>query len=113
MTEHTLLVAVAQAEVAPDLESGLQLTDSLARDAAAQGARLVVFPETWLPGYPVWLDVCRDAGLWNHPPVKTVFARLAANSVAVPSPELEHLRETARSCAATLVIGVSERVDKG
>ena len=30
--------------------------------AAAEGAELVVFPETWLPGYPIWLDVCRDAG---------------------------------------------------
>jgi len=43
---------------------------------------LIVFPETWLPGYPAWLDVCRDVALWDHPPVKAVFARLAENSVA-------------------------------
>ncbi len=65
-----LNVAVVQAEVAPDLETGLQRTGALVAEAATQGARLIVFPETWLPGYPAWLDVCRDAALWDHPPVK-------------------------------------------
>src|SRR5882757_9883604 len=76
-------VAVVQAEVAPDLESGLRLTAELTAQAAAQGARLVVFPETWLPGYPVWLDVCRDVALWNSPDVKQVFTEYANNSVDV------------------------------
>jgi len=105
--------AIVQAEVAAGLEGGLELTRSLAQDAAGQGAELIVFPETWLPGYPAWLDVCRDAALWDHAPVQAVFARLAENSVAIPSPGLDHLRQTARSCGATLVLGVSERVDRG
>ena len=70
-------VAVVQAEIASDLASGLRLTSELTATAASKGAQLVVFPETWLPGYPAWLDVCRDAALWDHPPVKRVFARMA------------------------------------
>lgn len=50
-------------------------------EAARQGARLIVFPETWIPGYPAWLDLCRDATLWDHAPVKEVFARLAENAL--------------------------------
>jgi hypothetical protein len=49
-------VAIAQAEVAPDLAAGLDKTRLLTRQAAGSGAKLVVFPETWLPGYPAWLD---------------------------------------------------------
>jgi nitrilase len=102
-----------QAEVSPDLETGLERTRALAKEAAEGGAELIVFPETWLPGYPAWLDLCRDAALWDHAPVKAVFARVAENSVSVPGPALDHLAETAREAGATLVVGVSERVDRG
>src|ERR1051325_1273451 len=105
------LVAVVQAEVAPDLASGLQLTENLAAQAAASGAQLVVFPETWLPGYPVWLDVCRDVALWDHAPVKRVFARMAQNSVVVGGESGRAPGEIAREHGVTLVVGVTERVD--
>jgi predicted amidohydrolase len=109
----SITVAIAQAEVAPDLESGLQRTAGLAREAAGRGAELVAFPETWLPGYPVWLDVCRDAALWDHGPTKTVFARMARDSVAVPGPTADALGGIARDTGLTLVVGVSERVEAG
>jgi nitrilase len=113
MERRQITAAIAQAEVAPNLEEGLERTRELAREAAASGAELIVFPETWLPGYPAWLDVCRDAGLWDHAPVKAVFARMADNSVAVPSPAFDSLADTARETGATLVVGISERVDQG
>jgi predicted amidohydrolase len=106
-------VAIAQAEIAPDLEAGLRLTGELAREAAGRGAQLVAFPETWLPGYPAWLDVCRDAALWNHAPTKAVFARMARDSVAVPGPAAGALAAIAREAGVTLVVGVSERVEAG
>jgi predicted amidohydrolase len=105
--------AIVQAEVAPDLQTGLALTRQLALEAAGQGAQLIVFPETWIPGYPAWLDCCRDAGLWNHSPVKHVFTRIAENSIAVPGPAFDKLAEAARDAKATLVVGISERVAKG
>ncbi|HZG42895.1 MAG TPA: nitrilase-related carbon-nitrogen hydrolase, partial [Longimicrobium sp.] len=106
-------VAVVQAEVEPTLQGGLVRTRDLAIEAAASGARLVVFPETWIPGYPAWLDVCRDAALWNHPPVKQVFRRMAENSVVVAGESGRALGEIARDAKVTLVIGVSERVEQG
>ena len=105
--------AIVQAEVAPDLGAGLALTRQLALEAAGLGAQLIVFPETWIPGYPAWLDCCRDAGLWNHAPVKHVFTRIAENSIAVPGPAFDDLAQIAREAKATLVVGVSERVAKG
>lgn len=104
-------VAVVQAEVAPDLASGIARTRELTRDAVRSGAAVVVFPETWLPGYPAWLDVCRDVALWNHPPVKRVFARMAEESVVVSGESGLSLGAIAREFAVTLVVGVTERVE--
>lgn len=106
-------VAVVQAEIASDLESGLRLTAELTAQAASQGAKLVVFPETWLPGYPVWLDVCRDVALWDHAPVKRVFARMADESVVVGGESGNALAGIARRNGVTLVVGVTERVAAG
>lgn len=106
-------VAIVQAEVRPDLASGIESTRALTGDAARDGATLVVFPETWLPGYPAWLDVCRDVALWDHGPVKRVFARMAANSVVVAGESGRVLGAIARDHRVTLVVGVTERVDAG
>ena len=106
-------VAVVQAEVEPTLQGGLVRTRELALDAAAAGAKLVVFPETWIPGYPAGLDVCRDAALWDHAPVKQVFRRMAENSIVVTGESGAALAAIARDAGVTLVIGVSERVEHG
>ena len=106
-------VAVVQAEIAPDLESGLSRTRELTHAAADRGAKLVVFPETWIPGYPAWLDVCRDVALWDHGPVKRVFARMAENSVDVAGESGRALGTIAGDAGVTLVVGVTERVGAG
>ncbi len=109
----TVRVAVVQDVPAPSLAEGLAKTRELCEKAARDGAALVAFPETWLPGYPAWLDVTRDAALWNHPPVKRVFARMAEHSVVVAGESGEALASIARDLSVTLVIGVTERVDAG
>lgn len=109
----TLRAAVVQEFAPHTLANGLAIAAEHVADAASQGAALVIFPETWLPGYPIWLDVCRDVALWDHAPVKAVYRRLADESVAVPSDASRALGEIARACGVTLVMGVSERVDDG
>jgi predicted amidohydrolase len=106
-------VAIAQAEVEPTLDAGLATTLRLIREARDAGASLVAFPETWLPGYPAWLDVCRDVALWDHEPVKRVFRRMAEQSVVVPGPVTTALSAAAKEAGVVVVIGVTERVDHG
>lgn len=109
----TVRVAAVQAHVAPSLAEGLSRTREFATTAAADGAQLVVFPETWLPGYPAWLDWCRDAGLWNHAPTKAVFAHMANEGVDVRGDSGKALADIARDVGVTLVVGVTERVSHG
>jgi len=111
-----MIVKVAAVQAAPvylDLARSVEKAVGLIGDAASQGAELIVFPETWLPGYPAWLDCCRDVALWDHPPVKRVFARLMENSVVVPGPVTEALAAAAREHHVVLNISVHERVIEG
>ena len=107
-------VAIVQAApVFMNLKASVTRAINLIGEAASLGAKLVVFGETWLPGYPAWLDYCPSAALWNHEPTKDVFAELRRNSLAVPGRETEMLAEAARANGVVLVIGVNERVDVG
>lgn len=109
-------VRVAIAQAAPvflDLDASLAKAVLLIQQAARRGALMVVFAETWLPGYPVWLDLCPGAALWANPATKDVFARMRANSMPVPGKELDILKGVAKDHSIAVVVGVSERVDVG
>jgi nitrilase len=107
------VAAVQAAPVHLDLPASLAKAETLIAQTAAQGAQLVVFPETWLPGYPAWLDCCRDVNLWASPTVKQVYRRLVENSVVVPGPVTEVLGAAARAAGIVLNISVHERVAAG
>ena len=106
-------VAIAQLETRTSLAETMAATRDAVRDAAEQGATLVVLPETWIPGYPIWLDVCRDAGLWDHPPVKRLYARMMADSVIAGGSTEGELSALAREHRVTLVVGIVEGVRGG
>src|SRR5947199_9525048 len=100
------IAAIQYGPVYFELERSVEKALSLISEAASLGAKLVVFPETWLPGYPAWLDCCRDVALWDHAPVKKVFAQLMDNSVVVPGPVTTALVEAAREHQVVLNISV-------
>ncbi len=100
------IAAVQASSILLDLEASLDKACGLIREAAAEGARLVVFPEAFLPGYPVW--VWFMPGGHTHP-LRELYTELHANSVSVPGPETEVLGAVAAECEVTVAIGVNER----
>src|SRR5258708_3762816 len=109
-------VSVAIAQSAPvflDKRASLARALALIQQAAKRDAQLVAFGESWLAGYPAWLDVCPGAALWENASAKDVFARLRSNSIVVPGEEVNALSEAARDLKIAIVIGASERVDAG
>lgn len=86
---------------------------SLLKSAAAEGAKLAVFGETWLSGYPAWLDYCPEAGLWGHEPVKELFLKTYENGVSVDGPEIGTLKKLAKELQINVSIGVNEVVKNG
>ena len=102
MSESNVKVAAVQAApVFLDLEASLEKALGLIEKAAAEGARLVVFPEAFLPAWPAWVDevLPGEDAAWH--------LRLLEQSVVVPGPRkaeavLNTLRgPIAESCPAS------------
>ena len=105
----TATVAVVQAgSVAFDTGASLDKAARYLSDAAARGARLVLFPEAFLGGYPKGEDFGARIGS-RTPEGRDLFARYHASAIDIPGPATLRLAELAREHAVWLVIGVIER----
>ncbi len=99
-------VACVQAEpVVFDRDATIAKLGRLARDAAAGGASLVLFPETFVPVYPTnrW---ARE--LAHGTEGSRIWARLAQQSVEIPGPAADAIGAAARDAGVWLVVGVNE-----
>jgi predicted amidohydrolase len=95
-----------------NLPESTQWAISFIQQAANESVDLVVFPETWLPGYPVWLDYAEGAALWNHPPAKALFRLLSNNALQIEDPYYLRIKNAAVEHQLTIVIGAHERVGR-
>ena len=96
---------VAAAHVAPvflDLERTVEKVRAIIEEAVDNGAQLIVFPEAFVPAFPVWSAL--RAPIHNH----DLFRRLAANSMLIPGPELARICATARKCGVFVSLGLNE-----
>lgn len=105
----TVRVAVVQAgSVVMDKEGTLEKTERLAIEASEKGAKIVLFPEAFIPCYPRGLSFGAVVGS-RSPGGRKDFARYYANSVDVPGPETDFLGDLAARTGTYLSIGVIER----
>ncbi|MDA8218893.1 MAG: carbon-nitrogen hydrolase family protein [Dehalococcoidales bacterium] len=104
-------VRVAVVQAAPvilDREATIAKACDLVEEAAAKGARLVLFPEAYVPAYLWGLSLGTAIG-GRTQAGRQAWARYWANTVEVPSPATEALGEAARRAGVYLAIGVIER----
>ncbi|WP_395640377.1 carbon-nitrogen hydrolase family protein [Pseudolysinimonas sp.] len=100
----SIRVAAVQAEpVWFDLAATTEKTITLIAQAAAGGARLVAFPETWLPGYPGFI--------WGQSALEQLplVALYRSASPTVDGPEIAAIRAAAAAHEISVVLGFSER----
>ena len=102
-------VAVVQAAPAAfDRERTLERVATWTDEATRGGARLVVFPEAFVSGYPKGSDFGAVVGV-RTPEGREWFRRYHESGVDVPGPAVDRLAEIAADHAIHLVIGVIER----
>jgi len=103
------VAAVQATPVLADRDATIGKVIALAETAAADGARLVAFPEAFVPGYPDWV--------WRTKPwdatATALYARLLDQAVVVGSPATDLLAETARRLGIWLCTGADERDENG
>jgi nitrilase len=101
-------VTVACAQVEPvvfDLDATIGRVDEVAAEAAGKGARLVLFPEAFIPAYPSnrwarYLAAGQDA--------TGVYAKLAQSSLQIPGPDSDRLGSIAKEHGLWLAVGANE-----
>ena len=113
MKKSVVVGIIQDSPVYLDLDKSTDKALELVRQAATDDAELVVFGETWLSGYPAWLDSCDEVNYWDHEPVKEIFARTHQNSIEVPGKETTQFCRLAKELELTIVIGVNEKISTG
>ena len=107
--KDTCRIAVVQC--APVMFDKTACTDkvlALTREAAANGAELIVFPELMIPGYPYGMTFGFTVGSRGADGRKD-WKLYYDNSILVPGEETERMAQAARETGAYLSVGVSER----
>lgn len=90
-----------------DSAATLSKAVNLIVEAARNGAQLIVFPETFLPGFPYWsLDMSRG------PEWSGIWAEYLRHSIEVPGEETDILCQAAKKAKACLAMGINERDGK-
>jgi predicted amidohydrolase len=97
------VAAVQAAPVFLDREKTTEKACRLIRTAGKEGAKVIGFPECFIPGFPHWFDfrLAREC--------KSFIKELFKNSVEIPGPFTDFLCQAAKDAQATVVIGLNER----
>jgi nitrilase len=106
---------VAAAQLAPahlDRDATIEKVLAAMDEAGGAGVELIVFPETFVPGYPSWADFTH-ASYFDHPDQKRAFAQYVAGAVDIDRGDLDAVAEAARAHGQFVFLGVAERSRSG
>nr|AAR97460.1 nitrilase [uncultured organism] len=95
---------VHAAPVFMDKEASIDKAIDLIKKAGQEGIKLLVFPETFIPGYPYFIEC--------YPPLAQVeaLAQYTDASVEIDGPEVTRLQQVAKAAGVAVVMGISERM---
>ena len=110
MGDDTVRVAIVQRPpVLLDRDATIARILAHLEEVAGDGARLVVFPETYVPGYPEYVWRMRPGAEDDHDLARDLHGLLLANAVDLETDDLRPVREAAAQHGVTVVLGVHER----
>jgi nitrilase len=110
-SRHSLKVAAAQhSSVFLNRRESVEKACDLIAEASGKGARLIVFPEAFVAGYPDWVWLVKNS---DGATLDGYYRELVENAIAIPDESTERLCEAARAGQIHVAIGVNERNAEG
>ena len=104
------VAVIQESPVFLDKEKTIKKSVSLIEEASNSGAKLIVFPETFIPGYPDWMWRLRPAN--DQDLTDEIHAKLLSNSVNIENYDLESICKIAKKHSVTVVCNINERDPK-
>ena len=104
-----IAAAVQAAPVFLNIDHTVDKAVDLIKEAGKAGAKLIAFPETWIPTYPIWIF---GAAAWGDPAAHRAYVQLHENSLYIGSPHLDKLCAAAREAKAFVVMGANEKLSE-
>lgn len=107
----TVKAAILQAAPVPlDISYGIERLVEFAADAADIGAEVAAFGETFLGGYPLWLDEAPGAAMWDHRGTQALHSILLDQALRKNDPRLVPLQTLVDKTGILVCVGGHERV---
>lgn len=106
------VAAVQRPPVFLDREATLARVIDTMEEAAAGGAELVAFPETYVPGYPAWADFTH-ASAFDHPDQKAAWAQYLDQAVDIEGGGLDGVIAASADLGVFVYVGTAERSQSG
>lgn len=100
------ITKVAACHISPvilDKDATMKKVFKSIREAASNGANIIVFPETFVSAFPLW-STCK-APIDNH----HLFVKLVESSLYVDGPEVASLKELCKELEVVVLLGFNER----
>jgi len=103
--------ALAQAAPIPlCIDHGIHQLLALVGDAVDIKVDIVAFGETFLGGYPLWLDEAPNAAIWDHRGTQALHAIILSQALRGDDPRLAPLQELVNASGILVSVGAHERV---
>ncbi|MFC5048183.1 carbon-nitrogen hydrolase family protein [Aquimarina hainanensis] len=110
------LLTIGMAQISPvwlNKKATIQKIEKTIKDAKLKKVELLVFGETFLPGYPYWVSIT-DGAQFDHPVQKEVHAHYARNAIVIEEGDLNSICELSRKYQIAIYLGIIERpTDRG
>ncbi|MFM9828430.1 MAG: carbon-nitrogen hydrolase family protein [Sphingomonas sp.] len=111
MSRHIKAALVQAAAMPLAITDGIPALVAHVARAVDAGAQVVAFGETFLGGYPIWLDEAPGAALWDNPGTQALHAILLEQAVCgAADPRLDPMQKLVDASGIIVCVGAHERV---
>ncbi|KAE9372627.1 carbon-nitrogen hydrolase [Stipitochalara longipes BDJ] len=104
MSDSPLQVSLSRLAITLSAVKTTEKCISFINQAAKNSADLVIFPESYIPAFPVWSAI--QAPTQNH----GFFERMAKESIYIDGEEMHAIRDAAKQTETVVNVGISEKV---